>query len=126
MGVGLNAEFFILENISLSPSFIYYFPKKEGVVKVNWWEMNANLHYYFSKQSKLQFFGLGGVNFTQIRIDSDVFDGHTSNSDGNFGLNLGLGANYETGKLLTPFVHAKYIVMENGMFVVAAGLRIIL
>jgi outer membrane immunogenic protein len=125
-GIGVNAEFSISKRISLSPSFIYYLPRKEGQVKINWWEMNANAHYYFLKQSKLDFFGLGGLNYTQIRINSNNFDGHASNSDGNLGLNLGLGANYEMGKLLTPFVHAKYIVMENGMFVVAAGLRIIL
>lgn len=126
MGIGVNAEFSISKNISLSPSFIYYFPKKEGQVKINWWEMNANAHYYFLKQSKLEFFGLGGLNYTQIRINTDDFDGHSANSDGSLGLNLGLGANYEMGKLFTPFIHAKYIVMENGRFVVAAGFRIVL
>lgn len=93
---------------------------------MNWWEMNANLHYYFSEQSTITVFGLAGLNYTQVGLEVDNFDGFTSNSDGNFGLNLGLGANYETGKLLTPFVQAKYIVMENSMLVVAAGVRIIL
>lgn len=40
IGIGANAEFPIMENLTISPSFIYYLPKKE------YKELNPKLKMY--------------------------------------------------------------------------------
>src|SRR5690554_7310154 len=63
IGIGANAEFPIIEKLTISPSFIYYFPKEEYSVKVNWFEVNANANYYLINQEGINIYALGGLNY---------------------------------------------------------------
>lgn len=124
LGIGVNAEFPIIENLTISPSFIYYFPKEEFGVKLNWFEVNANANYYFVTNDNLGFYGLAGLNYSSIKVSyDDSFFGSGSASDGRIGLNLGAGANFELGGSIVPFAEVKYVIIDGGQLVIGAGVR---
>lgn len=123
IGIGANAEFPIMENLTISPSFIYYLPKKEYMVKVNWFEVNANANYYFVNQDNLSVYALGGLNYSSVKVSFDeAFLGSYSSSDGRFGLNVGGGINLHIGGI-TPFAELKYVIIDGGQLVAGAGVK---
>lgn len=126
IGIGVNAEFPIMENLTISPAFIYYLPKDESGMDITWWELNGNANYYFLNDESFGFYGIAGLNYTNVSIDFDGTDfGGTSmeSSDGRFGLNLGAGANFNIGSSITPFAEAKYIIIDGSQLVIGAGVR---
>lgn len=126
LGFGVNAEFPIIENLTISPGFIYYLPKDESGISVNWWELNANANYYLLHEDTFGLYGLAGINYSHVKVD---FDGtqwggaSMEASDGRIGLNLGVGANFTIGSSVVPFVETKYVIIDEGQLVVAAGVR---
>lgn len=123
IGIGANAEFPIIENLTISPSFIYYFPKEEYGIKMNWFEVNANANYYFVTQDNMEVYALGGLNYSSIKVSyEDSGFGNYSSSDGRFGLNLGGGINFNMGRV-TPFAELKYVIIDGGQLVAAAGVK---
>lgn len=126
VGIGVDAEFPIIENLSLSPSFIYYLPKDDYGVSLNWWELNADANYYFVDNESIGFYGLGGLNYTHVSFDFDgsAWGGSSmESSDGRFGLNLGAGANFNIGSSIVPFAEAKYVIIDGSQLVIAAGVK---
>src|SRR5690606_19569475 len=77
IGIGANAEFGIAENLSISPSLIYYLPKSEGPIKVNWFEINGNANYYFLNDGEFDVYGLAGLNYSNVKVkyDGPAFEG---------------------------------------------------
>lgn len=126
IGVGVNAEFPIIENLTISPSFIYFFPKEEYIVKINWFEVNANADYYFVNQDNMSVYALGGLNYSSVKVSFDdnygIF-GNSSSSDGRFGLNLGGGINFKIGGNIIPFAELKYVIIDGGQLVAGAGVK---
>lgn len=123
IGIGANAEFPIIENMTISPSFIFYLPKDEYGVKINWFEVNANANYYFLKD-EISVYGIGGLNYSSVKVSyDDEFFGGGSASDGRFGLNLGGGANFDIGGSILPFAELKYVIIDGGQLVLAAGVK---
>ncbi|SHF57782.1 outer membrane protein X [Salegentibacter echinorum] len=127
VGIGANAEFGVMDRLSISPSFIYYFPKSEGPIKVNWFEINGNANYYLLQDEGFQLYGLAGLNYTNVKVKYDGPTGdygyNFSGSDGRFGLNLGAGANLNLEGNITPFAELKYVIIDDGQLVLAAGVR---
>lgn len=124
VGIGVNAEFPIIENLTISPGFIYYLPKKEYGIKVNWFEVNANANYYFISQDNMSVYGLGGLNYSSVKVSVDAtWMGNYSASDGRFGLNLGGGINFKIGGSLIPFAELKYVIIDGGQLVAGAGVK---
>lgn len=125
IGIGVNAEFPILENLTIAPGFIYYLPKDESGVSMNWWELNGNAHYYLLDSESLSFYGLGGINYSSVKVDFDGGSGFgdMSASDGRVGLNLGAGANFSIGSNIVPFAEAKYVIIDGAQLVLGAGVR---
>lgn len=124
IGIGANAEFPIIENMTISPSFIYYFPKEEFGVKMNWFEVNANANYYFVNQDNLGVYALGGLNYSSIKVSfDDSWLGSFSVSEGRFGLNLGAGINFPLGGSIVPFAEVKYVIIDGGQLVAGAGVK---
>jgi outer membrane protein X len=125
LGIGVNAEFPVMENLNISPGFTYFFPKDEYGINVNWWEINGNANYYFTDREGFGFYGLAGLNYTHVSIDYDdsPIGGSMEASDGRFGLNLGAGANFDIGSSITPFAEAKYVIIDGSQLVIAAGIK---
>ncbi|MBR9855896.1 MAG: porin family protein [Algicola sp.] len=126
IGIGANAEFPIAENLTISPSLVYYLPKEEFGVKWSWFEVNGNANYYFVNDDNLGVYALGGLNYSSIKVSYDGslgFGGSSSVSDGKLGLNLGAGANFNIGGSITPFAELRYVVIEGGQLVAGAGVK---
>ncbi|MBF8149123.1 outer membrane beta-barrel protein [Winogradskyella sp. F6397] len=126
IGIGVNAEFPIADQLTIAPSFTYFLPKDEFGVKVNWFELNGNVNYYFVDSSNISVYGLGGLNYSSVKVSYDDavgFGGDFSASDGRFGLNLGGGANFEIGSNILPFAELKYVIIDGGQLVIAAGVK---
>lgn len=128
IGIGANAEFGIMDKLSISPSFIYYLPKGNGAIKTNWFELNANANYYFLQDEKFDVYGTAGLNYTNVSVkyDGTSFGGYGnrfSGSDSRIGLNLGGGANLNLGGRITPFAELKYVIIDGGQLVLAAGAK---
>lgn len=123
-GVGVNAEFPILKNLTVSPSFVFYLPNDDELIKTNAFEFNANANYYFVATDVFGVYGLAGVNYTHVKTDIDFgFLGDVSASEGKVGLNLGVGTNFNVGGRLLPFAEVKYILSDFDQFLVAAGMK---
>lgn len=125
IGIGGNAEFPIMEKLTISPSFIYYFPKEETGIKINWFEVNANANYYFLEEDGIDVYGLAGLNYSSVKVkyDDRLGLGDFSASDGRFGLNIGAGANFNLSGSITPFAELKYVIIDGGQLVIAAGVK---
>lgn len=124
LGIGAIAEFPIAPKMIISPGFSFYFPKDQGFFKQSAWELNGNLNYLFSEDEKIEFYGIAGLNYTNIRIKSDVPGfGDFSSSAGRIGLNLGAGANFNIGKSFLPFGEIKYILGEFDRLVIGVGVK---
>lgn len=129
IGIGVNAEFPIADKLTIAPGFTYFLPKDEYGVKVNWFEVNGNINYYFLDTSSISVYGLGGLNYSSVKVSYDnstafgAFGSSASVSDGRFGLNLGGGANFEIGSNILPFAELKYVIIDGGQLVIAAGVK---
>ncbi|GGD92956.1 hypothetical protein GCM10011412_33630 [Maribacter cobaltidurans] len=126
IGIGVNAEFPIIEKLTVSPSFIYYLPKKVSGVSINWFEFNGNANYYFLDEGNINVYGQAGLNYTNVRLSYDgAYSGFLSSaaSDGRLGLNLGGGANFQMGGNILPFAELKYVIIDEGQLVLAAGVK---
>src|SRR5688572_10773144 len=102
LGIGVNGEFNINDKVSISPSFVYWFPEDP----ISWWEFNANVNYYFTKAGSADFYGLAGINLFSAKID---YNGE-NDSNSEVGLNLGAGVNFNIGKNWEPFTELKFVI----------------
>lgn len=96
LGIGINArvDYSFNEKWSIAPNFTYWFPGDF----ISIWQLNADVHYIFSGDEALNFYGIGGLNYTHIKSEFDfgfeeLISGSGSVSDSKIGLNLGAGAN---------------------------------
>ena len=137
-GITLGGEFFVSERISITPDFIYYLIGKESMVlpgskieiKTKLWELNGNMHYYFVNKPNIGFYGLGGLNYSHVGLkykETDTDTGQVETefdvSDGEIGLNLGIGANFPVGRNFTPFAEMKYVAASTDQLVVGGGVK---
>ncbi len=127
VGVMVNGQFFISDQLAISPDFTYYFPKKitDGF-NFKWYEINANVNYYFNTEGSTKFYGLGGLNFSIVSIPSIDFGGFGTiggASSSKIGLNLGGGVDFKLEGNITPFAQLKYTLSSFDQLVIVAGIR---
>ncbi|MGQ1785381.1 MULTISPECIES: outer membrane beta-barrel protein [unclassified Saccharicrinis] len=101
MGIGINirGEYEFNEDWSVSPGFTFVFPSSEGDFKLTAWQLNADAHYNFYEEGDFEFYGLAGLNYSHVKVK---YDGPTGGfgfsaeaSDGEIGIDLGAGTNYD-------------------------------
>ncbi|MDH3208243.1 MAG: hypothetical protein OEO79_16705 [Gemmatimonadota bacterium] len=117
LGIGAYAAFALPqlhENISINPSFMYYFPDGFDA-----WEVNGDLVYAFpvSADSPITPFALAGINIMRVSFDAGVF-GSASSTD--VGLNLGGGVTFPM-EGFTPFAGAKFEIQDGTGFLIFGG-----
>lgn len=123
-GIFVDGEFFIKNNLSIAPDFIYYFWDDPVGVDRSAWELNANIHYYFVEDGPATVYALGGLNLSTVKYDYDpgVFNGG-SDSDSDIGLNVGIGANFDIGAPILPFGEFKFTAGAFDQAVLKFGIR---
>ncbi|MBF6608816.1 MAG: outer membrane beta-barrel protein [Flavobacterium sp.] len=125
-GFGVNAEFPIMDKLTIAPGFIYYLPNDHTYVKTTIFEINGNANYYFMEHEIFGFYGLAGINYTSVKVKVDDFGfgiGGASSSEGKIGLNIGGGTNFNLGKKWLPFAEIKYVVSDYDQLVLLAGVK---
>ena len=116
--IGVNGEFFLKDKISIQPAFNYYLLNdKVPGYSYSYWSLDADGHYYFTEGSTTVY-GLAGFSYAHAGIE---YSGG-SFSDNEFGLNLGLGANFMADTKMIPFVELKYNSPFESL-ILTAGLR---
>lgn len=116
LGIGVNAEFDLNEQIDIAPSFIYYFKKNNFTM----WELNGNINYIFSNSGPT-FYGIAGLNITGVKFDGGGF--FADSSDSELGLNLGIGATFAQSGSVIPFAEAKYVLSNYDQLSLFGGVR---
>ncbi|MEM7107403.1 MAG: outer membrane beta-barrel protein [Bacteroidota bacterium] len=116
-GIQVNGEFFLKSDLAIAPDFNYFFAEDP----VSFWTINADVHYYFSESGAVSLYGLGGFNLATISVDSDLAG--SDNSSTEFGVNLGIGANFDINAAITPFTQLKFVISDFDQAVLAFGVR---
>jgi outer membrane immunogenic protein len=122
-GIGANAEFFLNEKMAIAPKLLFYFPEKANGVKVSYWEINGDFHYYLLSEDAVSVYGLAGLNLFSVKVKFD--DSAFSNaeySDSELGVNLGVGLNFNVGNVL-PFAELKYVLGDVDQAVILLGVK---
>lgn len=129
VGIGINGEYFVTDQISIAPSLIYFFPRTLfGDLKFKQTDLNINANYHFDTDSELDFYALGGINFAIVSVPffNPFTAERTSNTATEVGLNLGAGFNYKLNDKLMPFAELKYNISNFDQLILMGGVRLIL
>lgn len=124
VGLGVNAEFMIMPQLSIAPSFNYFLTEKNYYVTVRLWEINGNVHYYFLDNEKMSVYGLGGLNYTKVSAKSNILNYPHSSSSGGLGVNLGGGFKYHLNDQWSPFAELKYVIGDYDQLVLLVGMKL--
>lgn len=122
-GIGVIGEFAIVENLTISPNFLFFFPEKFSYIKTNVWELNGNLNYYFFNNDRMGAYGLGGINYTQISVKADYLGISESDSEGKIGANIGGGFKFHLSERFAPFAEVKYVISDFDQVVAMIGMK---
>ncbi len=85
-GIGINArvDYTINEKFSVAPNFTYWIASAPAGIDLTYWQLNGDVHYTFSGDEAMSFYGLAGLNYSYAKVNSV--------DDNEIGLNLGAGA----------------------------------
>jgi hypothetical protein len=111
----LHYRFSNLPALQLGAGFIYYFPKDNH----HFTEFNLNGSYIFYEEFMFKSYAYTGLNYARSKVDS----GNISGTETAFGLNIGLGAEYDFGSILA-FGDLKYVVSKFDQPVFSIGIRV--
>lgn len=140
LGLGLKYQYGITDAIRLEGSFDYFL-KKDGL---KMWDINANVHYLFPIAEKFKIYPLVGLTYANCGVGGgDAFswldyngngkwdegepreDGESNGASGSsskFGVNLGVGAQYDITDKIAISLEAKYQIISNfNQLVIGAG-----
>jgi outer membrane immunogenic protein len=121
-GIGAVGEFKIAPKWSIAPQLVFYFPDDGNGADVSFFELNANVNYYFFSQDVFELYGLGGLNFARWKVDYDN-NAFEDRSDTEVGLNLGIGSNFDFGKKFVPFAELRFTLGEFDQTVLNLGMK---
>lgn len=108
LGIGLNlgVEYFVIDKLSVAPSYSYFFPADLGSgVKYNTGALNFDARYYFVES----FYGFAGYSSFMSRISG----GGASVSASEGALNLGAGAMLPMNDSMNINLQVKYQSILN-------------
>ena len=128
LGIGVRARYDINDQFRADGNFNYYF-KTNGL---EFWDLNANLHYLFNITDRFSAYPLGGLGYvnwkhtyTGIVYDNAgrPYTGEVSTSGGKLGINLGGGVDFGLTEDLYLNGEVKYqIVSGYNQAVFSAGI----
>ncbi|TJZ63375.1 hypothetical protein FAZ15_03590 [Sphingobacterium olei] len=124
--IGAIGEIGILDKLTVSPSFAYYFLEKNEFAKASFFEFNANANYYFVTGGPFNAYGLAGLQIARSSVSMDLGDfgfGDFGGSSSKVGLNVGGGANLDFGSKILPFAEVKYTISGAEQLGVFLGVK---
>lgn len=121
-GIGINAEFNLDDKWSISPGLLFYFPESNPNFRFSWMELNFNAHYYFYNEGVVGVYGLGGMNFARSHV-REKFGSERYYTNGEVGLNMGIGSSFDVGKKFKPFAEMKFVLGTADQLALFFGLK---
>ncbi len=116
--IGLGARYsYAWGNVRLAPEVVFFFPSNALAV-----DLNANVHYTFNVAPRFNLYPLGGLNIDFYSWSVKANGVKVKGNDTSFGLNLGLGGEYEFSNLLSGYMEFKGIVADGSRAVLTFGL----
>ena len=103
MGIGAKFQYSVTDKIRVEPTFVYYFEKNY----LSMTEFIVNAHYLFPRlDGKLNAYPLAGLGLVTSKVEIFGF----SESESNFGLDLGGGAEYKLTDNFSLGAELKYYI----------------
>lgn len=116
-GITLQGYYGITDEIRAGAGFTFYLIGEDNISAS---EFNIDGHYIFTNEDGLVLYGLAGLNFSRVSVDTGGF-GSISVSD--TGLNLGGGVEYSLGEVFL-FGEPKLTVGGFDQFNLTGGIRL--
>lgn len=130
-GVSLYIIYSVNDKINLAPNATYFLPHTfdvtDGTHEYTWWNINLDGNYIVLEKSKMQLFGLMGLNFTnEIKRIDELIAGQQPYKDKitttKPGLNIGAGSQLHLSNFFNPFAGIKYMLGDKHQFVFTLGI----
>ena len=130
LGIGVKGGYGITDAIRAQATFDYFLKKNN----VSWWDLNLDVHYLFPLGNNIKVYPLAGLTYLRGSVDGvtqtvNTQDGsvtvgsNESYSDGNLGVNLGGGFQYDLTDKLVLNAEVKFQIIKNtNQGVISAGL----
>ena len=130
LGIGVKGGYGITDTIRAQATFDYFLKKNN----VSWWDLNLDVHYLFPLGNNIKVYPLAGLTYLRGSVDGvtqtvNTQDGsvtvgsNESYSDGNLGVNLGGGFQYDLTDKLVLNAEVKFQIIKNtNQGVISAGL----
>jgi outer membrane immunogenic protein len=119
-GLFFEGEFYLSDKFSISPDAIVYIVSDIATQSRGFWEVNANVNYYFFSDWTLKFYGVGGLNLSTATWKVDGFPRQTNSE---IGFNVGAGVNWDINANITPFSEVKFTLGNYDQAVIKAGIK---
>lgn len=130
LGIGVKGGYGITDAIRAQATFDYFLKKNN----VSWWDLNLDVHYLFPLGNNIKVYPLAGLTYLRGSVDGSTQTVNTpdgsvtvgsneSYSDGNLGVNLGGGFQYDLTDKLALNAEVKFQIIKNtNQGVISAGL----
>lgn len=119
-GLGIQAQFYALNNLRIAPEFIMYF-KNNNMTAYN---ADLNVHYIIPKGT-INIYPLLGFAYNRYKIEYSDADGKWDEKHDRIGANIGVGTEYPINEMLHFFAEERFQLMKDfNQSVTVLGVRI--
>lgn len=119
LGIGVRGRYDITDKFRADANFNYYFKKNN----LEFWDLNANLHYLFNITDKFTVYPMAGLGYANVKSswveqyydqkERIVKEKETNNNYGKFCVNFGGGVDYALTEDLYLNAEVRYQVVSN-------------
>lgn len=129
LGIGVKGGYGITDAIRTQATFDYFLKKDN----VSCWDLNLDVHYLFPLGDNIKVYPLAGLTYLRCSVDgftqtvstpagSSTVGSNESHSDGNLGVNLGGGFQYDLSEKFALNAEVKFQIIKNSnQGVISAG-----
>lgn len=107
--LGVKGHYDMTEAFTVAASFNHYFKDTYEGVDVKFWDINADVHWNVLHGETFKFYPLVGLAY----LHGKASDEENSNTDGFFGVNIGVGTQINLGANWGIGVEAKYQILKD-------------
>jgi hypothetical protein len=113
LGIGVRGRYDITDKFRADANFNYYFKKNN----LEFWDLNANLHYLFNITDKFTVYPMAGLGYANIKSSLEYKElgivYKTNDNYGKFCLNFGGGVDYALTEDLYLNAEVRYQVVSH-------------
>lgn len=119
--LGVKGHYDMTEAFTVAASLNHYFKdtvEEMGIeVDLKCWDINADVHWNVLRREMVKLYPLVGLTYLQAKASVEESGVSISESDGKFGVNIGVGTQINLGANWGIGIEAKYQIIDGGQFV---------